>query len=68
MCAGSRSAVADYERRMLDYGFAAVRTSLRNARLAASTNRLGRHAFRTVLRVAGAVPAVKRGMFGNIGR
>ena len=52
---------------MLDYGFAAVRRSLRNARQAASANRLARGAFRTVLRVAGAVPAVGRRMFATLG-
>jgi salicylate hydroxylase len=60
-------AVHEYERRMLDYGFAAVKQSLRNARLAASGNLLARGAFRGVLRVASAVPAVKRRMFADIG-
>ena len=58
-------AVADYERQMLDYGFAAVAASLRNARAAASGNRAARHAFRTVLRVADGVPALKRRMFAG---
>jgi salicylate hydroxylase len=61
-----RPTVAGYERQMLEYGFAAVQRSLRNARMAASANRLGRLAFRTVLRVAGAVPAVKHRMFADI--
>ena len=64
---GLRPAVAGYERDMLDYGFAAVRRSLRNAQLAGSANRLARHAFRGVLRVASAVPTIKRRMFGSIG-
>ena len=62
-----REAVAGYERRMLDYGFAAVRLSLRNARQAGSANRVARAAFRTALRAAGAVPAVKRRMFRDLG-
>ena len=36
------AAVADYERRMLDYGFAAVARSLRNARFATSGHRVAR--------------------------
>ncbi len=58
-------AVAGYERQMLGYGFAAVATSLRNARAAASGNRAARLAFRTVLRVADGVPALKRRMFAG---
>jgi salicylate hydroxylase len=60
-------AVHGYERQMLDYGFAAVRASLRNARMAASGNRLARGAFRGVLRVADAVPPIKRRMFAGLG-
>ena len=56
-----------YEREMLDYGFAAVRTSLRNARQAASDRRLPRALFTTALRAAEAVPAVKRAMFAGMG-
>jgi hypothetical protein len=48
------AAVAEYERQMLDYGFAAVRASLRNARLASSGSRVQRAALRSGLRVAGA--------------
>ena len=48
-------AVADYERRMLAYGFAAVRASRRNARMAASGNRFLRTGLRSAMRVAGAV-------------
>jgi len=53
-------AVAEYERQMLDYGFAAVKQSLRNAKQAASGNRFGRAMFRTVLRTTNAVPPLKR--------
>jgi salicylate hydroxylase len=60
-------AVHDYERQMLDYGFAAVRLSLRNARQAGSANPIVRAAFRTVLRAADAVPAIKRRMFADFG-
>lgn len=49
------AAVAGYEREMLRYGFAAVRESLRNARMAASGNRLLRAGMRGGFRVVGAV-------------
>jgi 2-polyprenyl-6-methoxyphenol hydroxylase-like FAD-dependent oxidoreductase len=64
---GLVAAIAGYEREMLDYGFAAVRTSLRNARQAASDRRLPRALFTTVLRTAEAVPAMKRRMFAGMG-
>jgi 2-polyprenyl-6-methoxyphenol hydroxylase-like FAD-dependent oxidoreductase len=64
---GLTAAVHEYERQMLDYGFAAVRTSLRNARQAGSANPIARGAFRTVLRVAEAVPIIKRRMFSDLG-
>jgi hypothetical protein len=50
-------AMHEYERQMLDYGFAAVKSSLRNAKMAGSANRIVRGTFRGTLRVAGAVPA-----------
>jgi salicylate hydroxylase len=61
-------ALAEYERQMRGYGFAAVKQSLRNARQAASANRLGRGAFRTVLRVVNAVPPARRRMAAQIGQ
>lgn len=61
-------ALQDYERRMLDYGFAAVKQSLRNARQAGSGSRLGRAAFRTMMRVTGAVPPLRRRMAAQLGR
>jgi 2-polyprenyl-6-methoxyphenol hydroxylase-like FAD-dependent oxidoreductase len=64
---GLTPAVHEYERQMLEYGFAAVKASLRNAKQAASGNRLGRAMFRGVLRVANAVPPLKRKMFGDLG-
>ena len=60
-------AVAGYEREMLDYGFAAVRLSLRNARQAGSANPAARRAFRAFLRTANALPPVKRKMFASLG-
>lgn len=55
-------AIGDYERQMLDYGFRAVRESLRAANQFVSESRLGRRVFRTVLRTASAVPPLKRMM------
>lgn len=60
-------ALHGYERQMLDYGFAAVRLSLRNARQTASPNRFGRTAFRTMLRTVSAVPPMRRRMAGRLG-
>jgi salicylate hydroxylase len=60
-------AIAGYEREMLDYGFAAVRTSLRNARQATSDRRLPRALFTTTLRAAAALPPLKRTMFAALG-
>ncbi|WP_144123510.1 FAD-dependent oxidoreductase [Catellatospora sichuanensis] len=60
-------ALADYERQMLDYGFAAVRESARNTRQAGSASRMGRAAFRGVLRAVAAVPALRRRMAASIG-
>ncbi|MFD7660348.1 FAD-dependent oxidoreductase [Actinosynnema sp. NPDC059797] len=56
-------AVADYERRMRGYGFAAVEASLRSARQFVSGNAVGRLAFKTALRVFQAVPPLKRTAF-----
>lgn len=60
-------AVAEYERQMLDYGFAAVRRALRNTQLAGSTGRFGQFAFRSVLRMTNAVPLAKRKMAASLG-
>jgi len=60
-------AINDYERQMLDYGFAAVRTSLRDAHQFISENRIGRAMFKTVLRFFAAVPPLKRKVFSDQG-
>ncbi|MFF4898120.1 FAD-dependent oxidoreductase [Streptomyces sp. NPDC001068] len=59
------TAVAAYETRMRAYANPAVAASLRNARNAGNAARLPRTAFRTLLRVADRVPAVKRAMFAS---
>jgi 2-polyprenyl-6-methoxyphenol hydroxylase-like FAD-dependent oxidoreductase len=61
-------ALHDYEHQMLDYGFAAVKQSLRNAKQAGSANRLARAAFRTMLRTVNAVPPLRRRMAAQLGR
>ncbi|MFD6821480.1 FAD-dependent oxidoreductase [Streptomyces sp. NPDC060085] len=55
--------VARYESAMRDYANQALALSTRNARGAAVTTRLPRTAFRTVLRLAQTVPAVRRRIF-----
>jgi hypothetical protein len=52
-----------YETTMCEYANAAPALSTRNARSAATSRRLPRSAFRTVLRAAEAVPAVRRRVF-----
>ena len=49
-------AIADYERRMREYEFAAVTASLRSARQFGSGNEVGRVAFKSVLRLFEGVP------------
>jgi 2-polyprenyl-6-methoxyphenol hydroxylase-like FAD-dependent oxidoreductase len=56
-------AIHEYEMAMVKYGFAAVRVSRRFADLVVSDNWLWRAAFKTALRVATMVPALKRLMF-----
>lgn len=53
------SAIGQYESAMRDYGFAAVRLSLRNARQATS-GPLSRAAFRAMLRTTNTLPPLKR--------
>ncbi|MFE0023506.1 FAD-dependent oxidoreductase [Amycolatopsis sp. NPDC059021] len=61
------AAVADYEHRMRDYGFQAVRASARSADQFVSENRLGRAMARGVLGLIGSVPALKRRVFQDQG-
>jgi hypothetical protein len=53
---------------MRDYGFAAVKRSLRNARQAGSANRIARGGFRTVLRMVAGVPPLRRRMAASLGQ
>jgi len=61
------AAVAEYEEQMRTYANRAIRLSLDNARRAVSGARLPRLAFRSVLRLAEAVPPLKRAMFSDLG-
>jgi 2-polyprenyl-6-methoxyphenol hydroxylase-like FAD-dependent oxidoreductase len=56
--------VGVYEDQMRGYANQALALSTRNARNAASPSRLPRIAFRSVLRIAEAVPPAKRRLFG----
>jgi salicylate hydroxylase len=60
-------AIHDYETQMIDYGFAAVRMSLRTARQTVSNNWLARSMFKAALRVFAAVPPLKRKVFADLG-
>lgn len=63
---GLTARVAAYEADMRGYANRALALSTRNARGAAADGRLPRMAFRSALRVAEAVPAVKRRMFATV--
>jgi 2-polyprenyl-6-methoxyphenol hydroxylase-like FAD-dependent oxidoreductase len=63
-----QDAVAGYERQMLDYGFAAVRASLRNTRQGTRANPATRLLFRTMLRAIDILPSLKRRRFADHGR
>ncbi|WP_291412123.1 FAD-dependent monooxygenase [Actinophytocola sp.] len=58
--------IHDYETRMIDYGFAAVRRSLRTAEQTISTNRVGRSMFKAALRVFSVIPPLKRKVFSDL--
>lgn len=60
-------AIADYERQMIDYGFKAVRDSLRGAHQFVSESSVGRGIFKLVLRTFDRFPALKRKAFQNWG-
>ncbi len=60
-------AIRDYETHMTDYGFAAVRLSLRTAEQTISNNWLGRTMFKAALHVFAAIPPLKRKVFADLG-
>jgi len=61
------AAIGEYEKGMLDYGFAAVRRSLRNAKQAGSANPLARYGFRGFLRLAAVTPPLREAMAAGLG-
>jgi 2-polyprenyl-6-methoxyphenol hydroxylase-like FAD-dependent oxidoreductase len=61
-------ALAAYEADMRTCGFAAVRQSLEVTQAAVSHSRLQRQIFKTILRTAEAVPALKSRIFSPAGR
>ncbi|MBB6556557.1 FAD-dependent oxidoreductase [Nonomuraea rubra] len=58
------AAIGAYERQMSEYGFAAVRDSLRTARRFVTRSPLARRGFRAFLRTAQRIPALKERAFG----
>ncbi len=62
------AAIHRYETEMLDYGFKAVRRSMRNARQSATSSTLGRAFFRTALRTTAAIPPLRRAMARTLGQ
>ncbi|MGH3855885.1 MAG: FAD-dependent oxidoreductase [Pseudonocardiaceae bacterium] len=58
------AAIAGYEARMREYGYAAVRAAARNTERAISSNPLTRRMSRGWFRLCRAVPALKRRSFG----
>jgi 2-polyprenyl-6-methoxyphenol hydroxylase-like FAD-dependent oxidoreductase len=61
------AAIHDYETQMIDYGFGAVRLSLRTAQQTISNNWIGRSMFKAALRVFAVVPPLKRKVFADLG-
>ncbi|MTE13699.1 FAD-dependent oxidoreductase [Nocardia aurantiaca] len=64
---GLLEGIRSYEADMIDYGFAAVRTSLAAADQSVSDNRFARSAGRLFFRTANAIPTMKRKMFADLG-
>jgi 2-polyprenyl-6-methoxyphenol hydroxylase-like FAD-dependent oxidoreductase len=60
------AAIRDYESQMTNYGFAAVKLSLRTAEQTISNNWLGRSIFKAALRVFAASPSLKRKAFADL--
>jgi salicylate hydroxylase len=60
-------ALGDYERQMLDYGFAAVQSALKAGEQLTSESGVARAMFKTVLRFFAAIPPLKRKVFSDVG-
>lgn len=61
------AAIADYERQMIDYGFKAVRASVRSAHQFVGESTATRFMFKSVLRIMQTFPAIKRKVFARFG-
>lgn len=59
-------AISQYENKMRDYGFGAVRTATKYTDLAISSNLMARQGMRGWLRLCGTVPALKQRSFGRV--
>lgn len=64
---GLITAIGEYEERMRDYGFAAVKASLKTAMMTVSGNPVGRFFGKTAFRAFNAMPSVKRKVFAGFG-
>lgn len=62
---GTVKAIAEYEQKMRDYGFAAVREATKYTELAISSNPLSRNGMKAWLRLCEAVPSMKRKSFAR---
>jgi 2-polyprenyl-6-methoxyphenol hydroxylase-like FAD-dependent oxidoreductase len=65
---GLVAAIAEYEARMREYGFGAVREATKYTDLAISDNPFARQGMKAWLRLCQAVPSVKRKSFGQVWR
>ena len=61
------AAIHDYETEMVEYGFAAVRSSKKAMEQAVSDNRFALALAKVAFRTMNAMPPVKRRVFGNFG-
>jgi 2-polyprenyl-6-methoxyphenol hydroxylase-like FAD-dependent oxidoreductase len=61
------AAINDYERKMREYGFAAVRTSLQALQQSVGDKGIGFRLAKLLFRAANATPPLKRVMFANFG-
>lgn len=61
------AAIHDYETEMVEYGFAAVRSSMKAMKQAVSDNRFALAIAKAVFRAMNAMPPVKRRAFRNMG-
>lgn len=59
--------IHEYEAEMIDYGFAAVKASLKTAQMAVGDSRAARIMAKTVFRTFNALPALKRKVFAGFG-